>query len=321
MTATIKPPKSGGKTRPIRFISMESLGFSNPDSIWSDSPSAPATIPHAPVDGHDTLADWAPTEVMERLGGRNTRWGLVAFTIVVIGAMAGAAAWWLYQRPVNHAAASQAAVMESAENLESSLSGLEEFNAELTIAGEDADTSGLFAADAAARQLFTDSGGLPGTESATRSAAAAASSAVLDGVRLDSDAHAYHTAVRPILITPGLETDPALIELDEAARSFGDWQLRFDEVRTALPDGVLPGVTEQLDVLSGDLSNLLTAYVDALRNDDRVGAADVLAGLSARLEVLSEELESALVSTKDEVAGRIAEARAALTTLVEVPQP
>jgi hypothetical protein len=300
---------------------MESLGFSNPESIWTDSPTAPSSIPHAPVNGHDTLADWAPTEVTERLGGRNTRWGLIIFTIVALGVMAGTAAWWLYQRPVNEAAAADAAVRGSADNLQSSLPALEEFNAELAIAGEDADTSGLFAADTAARQLFTDSGSLPGTESATRSAAAAASSAVIDGVRLDSDAHAYHTAVRPILVTPSLETDPALIELDEAARSFGDWQLRFDEVRTALPDGVLPGVTEQLDVLSGDLSNLLTAYVDALRNDDRAGAVDVLAGLSARLEVLSEELEAALVATKDEVTGRIAEAKTALATLLQTPQP
>jgi hypothetical protein len=296
---------------------MESLGFSNPESIWTDSPNADPAISliaasEADIVANQTMADWAPTEVTERLGGRSFRWGVLLFSVAVIAALAGAA-WWIYQRPATEAAAATAAVIDDAENLQSSLTGLEEFNAGLEVAGEDADTAGLFVADAAARQLFADSGALPATESATRSAAAAASSATLDGVRLASDAHAYLNAVGPILVAPDLETDPNLVELDEAARSFGDWQLRFDQVRTALPDGVLPGITEQLDVLSGDLSAILTAYVDALRTDDGGAVTEVLAGLSGRLQDVAGELETELVATKAEVTDRIAEARAALT--------
>lgn len=325
MTATIKPPKHGVKSRPVRFNSMESLGFFNSESSWTDSVTADPAIPQDPANGRPTLterpmADWAPTEFTERLGGRSFRWGLLLLSVMVITALSGAG-WWVYQRPATEAAAATASVMDSAENLESSLVGLAEFNAGLVVAGEDTDTTGLFAADAAARQLFADSGALPASESTTRSAAATASSATIDGVRLASDAHAYHTAVAPILVTPDLETDPNLIELDEAVRSFGDWQLRFDQTRTALPDGVLPGVTEQIDVLSGDLSTMLTAYVDALRTDDRAAAAEALTGLSTRLESVSGEMGAALVAAEAEVAERIAEAQTALTSLLGTPQP
>lgn len=314
MTATIKPPSDEEvKSRPIRFSSMESLGFSNPSSIWSDS-TTPETIEFAPS-AQDTVADWRPGEFETQLTGGDFRLGVfLTSLILVVGVAAGA--FWLYQRPAADATASNEVVVENARQLESSLGGLETFNADLAEAELENDMSLLFAADSAARALFDASGDLPESASDTRSAAAAASSATLDGVRLAGDAHTYRLAVWPMLAAPELETDPSLIELDEAARTFGDWQLRFDDVRTALPDSVMPDVTAQLDVLSGDLSKTLSGYVDALRQNDSAGADAVLGSLSTRLDVIRENLDSALIDTRSRVEQRVAEARAEIQSLL-----
>lgn len=316
MTATIKPPDREVKSRdrPIRFISMESLGFSNPSSVWTDTPQTEVSDTLPPTEA-DPLADWRPEEFGGQLSGGNFRWGLFAVFAVFLAA-AGAVGFWAYQRPIAQAEASVVAVTESAEELSASLIGLEQFNAALPEADGGDDTTLLFEADAAARALFQASGQLPSGESATRSLAAAASSATLDGVRLASDSHSYRLAVTPLLATPDLEIDPNLIELDEAARAFGEWQLRFDEVRTALPDGVLPDVTEQLDVLSGDLTMTLRDYVDALREDDASAAEGIVVELSTRLDAIGDALAAAMEDTQNRVDERITEARTALSTLL-----
>lgn len=315
MTATIKPPDREVKSRPrsIRFVAMESLGFSNPSSVWSDTPSTEAPEAASSTEP-DTLADWQPQDFGGRLDGANFRWSLLVVFLIFLAA-AAAVGYWLYQRPNVQAEASVAAVTEDAEVLSRALIDLEVFNSAL-IGDEDADTAQLFGADTAARELFQTSGELPSSESNTRSLAAAAASATLDGVRLAGDGQSYRLAVGPILATPDLETDPNVIELDEAARTFGEWQLRFDEVRTALPDGVLPDVTEQLDVLSGDLTMVLREYVDALREDEGLAAEAVVASLSARLQGIAEELAVAVEETSARVGERIAEARSALGSLL-----
>lgn len=293
---------------------MESLGFSNPSSVWTDTPQTEASDTLPPTEA-DPLADWRPGEFGVQLSGGNFRWGLFAVFAVFLAA-AGAVGFWAYQRPIAQAEASVVAVTQSAEQLSASLVGLEQFNAALPDADGDDDTTLLFEADAAARELFQTSGQLPSGESATRSLAAAASSATLDGVRLAGDSHSYRLAVTPILATPDLEVDPNLIELDEAARAFGEWQLRFDEVRTALPDGVLPDVTEQLDVLSGDLTMTLRDYVDALREDDASAAEGVVVALSTRLDTIGDALAAAMEDTQNRVDERITEASTALSSLL-----
>jgi hypothetical protein len=320
MTATIKPPDREVKSRPIRFSAMESLGFSNPSSVWTDAPSIDDDVAVAASPEPDTVADWQPGDFEDQLTGRDLRWGLLLTSVLILLGI-GAAGFWLYQRPSAEAAASTRAVLQSAEQLESSLGGLETFNADLTNTDEESDTSLLFVADAAARALFEVSGDLPASESDRRSSAAAASSATLDGVRLAEDAYAYRLAVYSMLVAPELETDHNLIELDEAARSFGDWQLRFDDVRTVLPDGVLPEVTEQLDVLSGDLTAMLGDYVAALRVDDSGAATTVLNTLSTRLQDVRDELEAATVETQARVEQRLSETRAALGALRDGPRP
>lgn len=320
MTATIKPPKRARRHRkpPIRFSSMESLGFSNPSSVWSDSPIVPTPAPGRHIDPNpvpDSLADWQPEEFEDRLSTNNIRWSVLVTAFVLLAA-AGGVGLWLYQRPAAQAEASVAAATLQAEDLLATLPALQTFNEALLGTGEGDDPTSLFAVDAAARALFDVSGDLDASAGSARSAAASASGAALDGVRLAGDARSYRVAVVPILVPPELETDPNLIELDEAARNFGSWQLRFDDVRTALPDGVLTATTEQLDVLSGDLASILTQYVDTLREDDQVGAQAVLTTLVRRLADVDEQMTRSLIEAQERVADRIVEAEAALTTML-----
>jgi hypothetical protein len=306
---------------------MESLGFSDASSMWSDSPiplpvptpgaqPAPRTGRHvAPPPVPDPIAAWQPAEFGNRLAGSNIRWGPILTLVVLIAAAAGLG-YWLNEHADANASAMSIAVEASATALDDALPQLESFNSALVEPPETVDTLGLNTVDGAARELFTASGDIPDAESATRSAAAAATAAALDGVRMASDAHAYHAAVTPILVAPELETDPALIELDEAAREFGAWQLAFDQVRNALPEGVLPDVTDQLDVLSADMTGILSEYMDALAADDGVATAAVLAGLAQRLGETDQALNAALVDVQDRVDERVADTRTALDDIL-----
>ncbi|HEX6221733.1 MAG TPA: hypothetical protein VF115_11615, partial [Acidimicrobiia bacterium] len=103
-----------------------------------------------------------------------------------------------------------------------------------------------------------------------------------------------------------------LVELDEAARGFGDWQLRFDEVRTALPDQTMTAITEQLDILSGDLPRILSRYMDALREDDETLASSVLADLATRLSDIEDLMVESLAQIQTRVADRMADTQRSL---------
>lgn len=296
---------------------MESLGFSNPSATWSDSPAQVQVMPverrgrhEAPEPEPETVADWKPEDVGERLTGRNVRWSVILVSLLLVAGL-GSLAYWLYQRPVARAEASVASVITGAENLQDVLPVLETFSDSLT-GGEAVNSTELFVVDQAARALFDASATLAGTSAEMRSSAGAASAATLDGVRLAGDANSYRLAVAPILVPPELETDPNLIELDEAARNFGAWQLRFDEVRTAIPDETMTATTEQLDILSGDLPNFLTRYMDALREDDQSLANSVLDDLAVRVGGIDEQMTESLTEIQARVADRVAETEKSL---------
>jgi hypothetical protein len=319
MTATINPPENGrsSRRRPIRFMSMESLGFSDATTIWSDRPPPPAVPrgrhlarPPEPA----ALADWKPEDVGHRLTGGNFRWGVTIGLLAVTGALAYFGIW-LYQRPAAQAEISLAGLTTHATALQSALRTLEEFNNDLLGLDPATTTAALFDIESRARALFDASGDLARDQTGLRAAATQAAGSAMDGLRLAGDAHSYRLAVFPILVAPELETDPALVELDEAARSFGAWQLKFDEVRTALPDGILPDVTARLDMLSGDLTSILGQYVDALREDDMSAAAAVLATLATRLTEVEETLSASLDEIQRRVEVRIEETRQALDRL------
>lgn len=317
MTATIKPPKKDrSERRGLRFSSMEVLGFASSESTWSDSAPAGTAPGTARRGRHEaTVADLRPEEPGDRLTGGNVRWGFVTMILLLV---AGAAATgvWLYQRPAAREAASVAALTTQASALDEALPTLEQFNTGLVAADIPAEASGLAGLEATARSLFAASADLGSGQTGMRTAASRASGSTLDAIRLATEARSYRAAVLPILTPPGLETDPGLIELDEAARQFGDFQLRFDNVRTALPESILSDVTQQLDILSGDLSTLLGRYVDALREDDLAAVEAVISDLSERLTNVNGLLESELGEIQARVETRIDEARQALNRIL-----
>jgi hypothetical protein len=328
MTATIKPPerKTSDRRRPLRFSSLETLGFSDATSTWSETP--PVVVPQSPQStgevprrgrheaGPDPLSSWHPEEIGGRLTGGNVRWSLVSLLVLVL-AGAGLFGYWLYQRPSTLEQASLATVTEHARSLSASLDTVETFNSALLEETESPGTADLFAVEAEARALFSSSGSLDGSATTLRSAALRAASSTLDGIRLASDAHSYRAAVLPILAAPRLETDPELIALDEAARQFGAWQLSFDQVRTALPDQVLPDVTQQIDILSGDLTSIMGRYVDALRDDDEAAANGALLELNSRLAQVQGVMNEAILGVQDRVSSRLTEVRQSLDDIFD----
>ncbi|HET9259802.1 MAG TPA: hypothetical protein VFP42_06710 [Acidimicrobiia bacterium] len=325
MTATTRPTGRDGQHRThLRFSSMESLGFDNPSSMWTESSSLAhartAVLAPEPSKGRhqaepDGIVAWQPQEVGRRLNGRDFRWSLLVGTGLLV-AVAGVAAFWLYQQPARQAAASAAIVAREAAGLEVTLPALVAFNTTLGDNDSTANQADLFAVDAAARTLFDASADLDRGQAERRSAAAAASGAALDGIRLAGDTQAFQKAVIPILALPALETDPTLIALDEAARNFGEWQLRFDQVRTALPDGVLSDVTGQLDIISGELPWYMTRYVDALRADSQTEADAVLAHLGGRLEKVGSHMAGSIELIQQRVTDRVDEAITAIGRLL-----
>lgn len=300
---------------------MESLGFTDTRSMWSDRPirvavtPQPPPAPPAPAPPDDpSITDWEPSDIGTRLSGGNMRWSvLVAAVILMIGA--GVAAYWLYQRPEAEAIAAEASLDVEVAALSDSLPRLEELSAAMASRSDDLAGIDITAVSEAARGLFDAGAALTDGAAEDRFLATGAASSALDGVRLAEETRAYSLAVTPILETPALETDPALIGLDDAVRSFGDWQLWFDDVRTALPDSVLPRVTERLDVLSGDLALALNRYVDALREDDRAAANAVVTDLGLRLGEVRSALDSAIGDIAVRIDNRIEETRDALGRL------
>lgn len=317
MTATIKPPgKDRTEHRGIKFSSMEVLGFDDSESTWSDSApakNAPETVRRGRHEA--TVADLRPEDPGDRLTGGNVRWWFISVIILLIGG-AAAAGLWLYQRPAAQEAASVATLTAEASELESALPTLEQFNRDLVASDVSTEASGLATLEATARSLFATSADLGNNQTGLRTAASQASGSTLDAIRLATEARSYRAAVLPVLTSPELETDPELIELDEAARQFGAWQLGFDNVRTALPESILSDVTQQLDIVSGDLSTLLGRYVDALREDDPAAVERVMSDLSERLAAVDELLQSELGAIQARVETRIDEARQALDRIL-----
>jgi hypothetical protein len=244
------------------------------------------------------VADQRPQEFGRQLAGANVRWGMITVIAVVVGGLA-AFGYWLSERPAAVELGARIDLTTKAETLQTALPLLTELNGGLRDSETAISLENLDSMESIARDLFTISGSI--AENDLRSAASQAVSSTLDGIRLVRGTYAYRSAVLPILNTPILETDRDLITLDEAARSFGTWQLAFDNVRTALPDEVLPAVTQQLDILSAELTSFLGRYVDALRQDDRASVESVLVSLGARLD----ETEQLLWNSVDEIQARV----------------
>jgi len=325
MTATIQTSKlADPPRRRFRIASMEALGFiDNPGtaSTWADAPTRPMivatsqTSPSVPM--VDPFSEWQPTEVGSRLLRGRIRWGLL-LVILLMAAGIVAIGLWLYQRPEALAAETMLEVRASASALSPDLITASDLNNSLLDQNQVPVTviASLLSLDAHARDLFEASATLPSSESASRTRASDAASKALDASRLLGANYAYRAAVIPILAAPDFETDPSLIALDEAARRFGEWQARFDSVRSALPAGSLSSITTELAVVSGDLDSIQTRYLDALRRDDMAGAITVVEDLSKRMTVAEGMLYSGLSGVHATIQKRIDSALSAIDLLV-----
>jgi len=309
MTATFKPPK-GASRQTLRFSSLESLGFSSDAFTWSER--LPEIVETQKGRHEATVADLKPIEFGNHFTRGNVRWSLVILA-VLIGSAVAAFGYWLYQRP---AAVEQGAISDlevTARALDDALPELALAAASLDMSETVTDGSALADVEREARALFEVSGSIASLE--TRTAASQAADSTLDALRLVRETGSYRAAVTPALVAPPLETNPDAIALDEAARSFGDWQLTFNDMRTALPDDVLPGVTQRIDTVSAGLTSVLTQYMDALREDDQGAAALTLSTLGTRLAEVGKVLDTSIDDIQSRIQLQIDEAIAALDSL------
>lgn len=334
MTATIRPPdprqarRQPQRRKRVRFSSMEALGFIDaPTSVTNTWTTAPASTVAPKADpqprprkrgAHErTLADVEPYDTTEYLIRKNFRWGLAVVMTLLVGTLI-AAGIWLWQRPAALAETAVAEVTSAASALEPELAALADVNA--TIAEPEIDpaavTSQANAVDNQARALFNAAGTLPDGSAEIRANAADAATAALDASRTIADAVAYRSAVINILVAPALETDPELIPLDEAVRSFGTWRLAFDQVRAALPTGTMSRVTSSLEVVSGDLESIQNRYIDALREDDAAAATTALSELTAQLSATEQLLWSSLEEAQSRADELITESTTSLSAIL-----
>lgn len=306
-----------------RLFSMELLGFlDNPGTAttWASAttPGGEVTAGRHLAPGEKArIADRAPSDLGSEFLKGNFRWSAL-LALILIGAGIAALGAWATQRPVADRALALGEVRASGAELEAAVAGMNGLN-EVLVAPEvtiGSVNETLSQVDDLARQLFTASAVLPQSEATHRSRATAASGDALDATKLLREAYAYRAAVLPVLAAPSLETDPDLIEIDEAVRQFGAWQARFDEIRTALPADVMGKLTDELDSVSAQLDTMMTDYVDALRSDDQAAAADVVAGLERRLAATETALFTALGDVQTRVQRHIDSSLFALDLLV-----
>ena len=308
------------RARRPRLFSMELLGFmDNPGTAFTSSTphrDEPATGRHLTAE-NARIADRAPAEVGQDLLKSDFRWS-VLLVLVLIGAGIAALGAWVTQRPMADRAATVAEVQGSAADLRPVVAEMNTLNQSLVSPEVEIATvnDALSSADGLARQLFTASASLPRSEAVNRSRATDASGNALDATKLLREAYAYRSAVLPVLAAPVLETDPELIEIDEAVRQFGAWQARFDAVRTALPEGFMDKVSVELDSISAQLDSTMGDYVDGLRSDDPAAAADAASTLSRRLAGAETTLFTALGDVQTRVQRHIDGALLSLDLLI-----
>ncbi len=324
MTAT-----SHAKRRFMRLASMESLGFIDTPTVnWTTPPIAPAADPglgsettqttelvpllvgrhtrhveptgelvkdmwdstelHAP-----SLIDWAPQAFSaKKLEQRDFRWPVLLGVFVVVVAVAGLG-YWFFTKPGGAATSALAQLQTQASALAGTFDQASRLIADLDaerLPQANQDSTVFFDMGEAARAMFASSAELQASDSANRSAAADAASLALDASRQLMDATAYRTALEPALSLPLLETDPGLTDLVTATAAFSEWRSGFEAVHEALPTEVTGQAPTALDALSAHLETTQSAYLDALRTEDRAAAVEAIGTLRAELQQVRHAL-------------------------------
>jgi hypothetical protein len=238
--------------------------------------------------------------------------------VLILATAFGGAAFWLSQRSNGAAEASAAAVEDRATDLSAALNGIDAIGQQL--AGPepamDLTATDLFDLDHAARGLLDASSTLSQSDVDTKTIANDAASLSFEVVRQLRDGLAYRGALEPILVTPTLETDPALTDLATATLEFSEWRAHFDSVRSALPDGVAATVTFALDDLGTRLEATQGTYLDAIRTEDRPGAEEVLLSLESDLDSIRGLMMTTMSGLAGQVDSELAETRALLGRLL-----
>ncbi len=296
---------------------MESLGFFEESVARSTSWSAaPTEESHSAGTRPDPFETWENTAVQKRLVTGRIRWSSVVGVLMMCAGIAGIAAW-IQQRPIELAQDALNEVMVAAATLEPALLDLDGVTPMLTSESGSARVApAVIAVEEAARGLFEASIGLNSSQSTARALAERAVNDALAASRMTGESAAFHAAVAPILAPPSLMTDPSLVELDEAAREFGEWQTHFDAVRLALADSVMSRTTVELAVISGDLPSTLSNYLDALRTDDLARATAVLDDLTLRLRAAGEVMATEAVEVETRTSQLIDDALTSVRALL-----
>jgi hypothetical protein len=266
-----------------------------------------------------SLLDWTPQSFgTKHLGRRRFRWPMILSLAALLLVGAGLA-YWLYREPTSSAAAALGQVQTEAESLASAIDevaplvdgvGLER----LPEANQDA--SVFFQMGETARAMFAASADLPADDSANRSTAAEAAGLAIDASRQLMDVTAYRTALEPALTLPLLETNPDLTDITTAADAFTEWRAGFESVRAALPSGIADQATAALETISSGLEATQTAYLDAIRTDNRTVAVEVVGTLRADLLGVRQAMLTDIGAVTESVDALIEQARDDLTRLL-----
>jgi hypothetical protein len=350
MTATSQPRRGF-----VRSPSMESLGFLDaPPRVWSTPPavsrdqsasgtngSQVTTLVTVPVGRHSqhsgptgdlvtdlwetteldapSLLDWTPQSFgRKHLGRRRFRWPMVVSlgALLLVGA---GLAYWLYREPASSATAALGQVQSEAETLATAIDDVAPLVNGLhleRLPEANQDASVFFHMGETARAMFAASADLPTDDSANRSTAAEAAGLAIDASRQLMDATAYRTALEPALTLPLLETNPELTDITTATESFTEWRAGFESVRAALPSGIADQATAALETISSGLETTQSAYLDAIRTDNRTVAVEVIGTLRADLLGVRQAMLTDISAVSESVDAIIEQARADLTRLL-----
>ena len=263
-----------------------------------------------------SLADWRPQDLGRVLQRRRIRWTPVVVTaLAVIGLLY--LGYWLYRQPSAQAAAARNTVASHAAQLSSSLDPAIALAGQLVGTQIDPDyVSILGRVDDSARELLTSSAALSDADDTIRQLASAASAQALADSQRIRDAAAFRLTLEPALATPELVTDPSLTDVAAATLEFGEWRAHLVDIISALPMTVDEKLGIQLDEFLAGLPQTQRSYVDALQDNDGVGAARVLTGIDRDLDELRQRLYAAYDATVTQLQMSMKESQAELARLV-----
>jgi hypothetical protein len=269
---------------------------------------------HAP-----SLEDWAPQAFgSKHLGGRRFRWPMLIL-LMALGLIVAGVGYWLYRQPADEAAAALGDVRSEAEALDLALGQVAPLVDDLDLErlpDANQDASVYLDMGDRARSMFAASADLPTDDSSGRSIAAAAAGLAIDASKQLMDVTTYRTALEPALTLPLLDTDPDLTDLTTATDAFTQWRTGFESVRAALPGNVAPQASAALDQLSANLERTQSAYLDAIRTQNRGAAVEALGALRAELQQVRHAMITDLGVVSEAVSTLIEQARDDLARLL-----